>query len=302
MSSASSIFETMVYIYGQVMPASRAGVSALDRGFLYGDCLFETLKTIDRVPIFANEHIERMLDSAGALKYSNVPSPREIRDALAKLIGQCQLGDLYIRIMLSRGRGSTNPRLKGTYRPVLVIIARDLKPYPAQWYQEGIRVALAPWRRSKSCPISRHKTCNYLDNILAQDAVSPAADEALFLNTDGEVAECASSNIFCVTGNRLTTPDLRANLLPGIIRRKLLDLGPQLGLETEEKIVLPLDVFAADEVFVTNSLMGIMPVRLIEGHQPRRVKEGTGWPQTLKLIEALHQQEMSEVARAAKGG
>jgi aminodeoxychorismate lyase len=294
--SSASISDQLVWAYGTVLPAHRAGVTVLDRAYLYGDAVFETLKTIDHAPVFADQHIARLLASARELRFANVPKPEEIRAPLDELVARSPQHEQYLRIALSRGRGTPSPRLRGTFRPILVIFSRPLKRYPDELYQSGMRVAFAPWRRSKSSPMHRHKTCNYLESILAQDAVRPGAHEALFLNCDGEVAECAASNIFHVSGGTLVTPEVRANLLPGIVRANVLALAPSLGLKVQEKTVLPLDLFSADEIFLTNSLMGVMPVQSVEGHKPTCLQTGEGWPQTLRIAEAFGRLERESAA------
>lgn len=283
--------KSVVFAHGKVMPANQAGISVMDRGFLYGDGLFETMRALNSIPIFCDDHLARLMESAEALKFTNMPDLMSIKMDLRSVLRESDSPDAYIRLNLTRGMGALGPRLQGNYRPTLIILVRPFTSYPDTLYHSGIQVAFVSWRRSKSCPIWRYKTNNYLPNILAHESIEKGAHEALFLNDDGEVTECTTSNIFCVRGDRLITPHLKANLLPGITRKKVLELAPSCGLTVEEGILNPLDLFSADEVFVTNSLMGIMPVREIQGRQPKNVKEGKGWMRTLLLTARYKQIE-----------
>jgi len=273
-----------VSVNGRLLPADAPAVGVSDRGLLYGDGLFETLRAYDAAPFLLEEHLERLSASAAELRICDSLEAEAIGRDVAELLRANGLRDAYIRITLTRGAHTGRLELEPAARPTVCIVARPLRPLPPRLYDEGMTAIIASVRQNADSPLPRHKTLNYLANLVARtEAREQGADEAILLNTRGEVAEAASSNLFLLSGGRLITPSLEANILPGITRRVVLRLAEAAGCATEERTVGPDELGRADEVFLTNSIVGIVPVRAIDG---RPVGSGAPGPTTRKLHAA----------------
>ncbi len=251
-------------------------VSTLDRGFLYGDGLFETLRAYTRKPFRLEDHVVRLSNSS---KYFDIPfryPSQEIRQIIKQLLLRNSLQDAYIRMTLSRGAGAHGLIPTGTCSPTFVIHTKPLVAYPASLYKTGVSLNTSPIQRSITCPISTHKTLNYLTNyLIKKEAAKKGFHDAILLNTDNHVAECAVSNIFLVERGTVITPSLKANILPGITRKIILELCKENGIHASEELFGLERVLAADEVFLTNSLMEVMPVSQIDGKPIGRLVPGT---------------------------
>ncbi len=247
---------------GKLVDEKRAVVSTLDRGLLYGDGLFETMRAYGGRVFRLGEHLARLARSAKALRIPFALDP----GAVEKLLRVNRLADAYVRITLTRGLHAGGIRLDAGARPTLVIHAREYPGYPKTLYKTGMKVAFADAVRATRSVVGRHKTLNYLENLLARDAASRAkCYEALFLDEKGFVAECAASNIFFVRKGVLCTPSAAMNILPGITRGVVLSLARAAGIRVREGRWRLRDVQRADEAFLTNSLMEVMPVRQVAG-------------------------------------
>ncbi len=257
----------MVYLNGEFVERERATVSAFDRGFLYGDGLFETVRAVGGVPFMLAEHLARMAGSADALGIA-MPDTGAVAAAIGRLIELNALTDAYVRITLSRGEHTGALAPDEPPEPTLLIEARKLHPYPAEMYERGANVVVAESVRHSGSAVSRHKTTSYVACILARrEAKERGADEAILLDRDGHVAEGATSNVFCVRDGRLLTPPLDLNILPGVTRATVIKLAGEVGIEVEEARFDAAALASADEVFLTNSLMGVMPVGSVGGEQ-----------------------------------
>ncbi len=251
---------------GKIMEETEGCLSALDRGFLYGDGLFETIRAYNKKPFRLEDHITRLLNSAQHFEIPFHYTPREIGQIIEQLLTQNNLPNAYIRMTLSRGCGANGLVPTGGYRSSFVIHTKPLIAYPAPLYKTGVSLITSHIQRSATCPISSHKTLNYLTNyLIKKEAVEKGVHDALVLNTDNYVAECAVSNIFLVERATVITPSLKANILPGITRKVILELCKENGIHASEELFSLKRVLAADEVFLTNSLMEVMPVSRIDG-------------------------------------
>ena len=256
--------EPWAYLNGEFLPLSQAHISALDRGFLLGDGLFETLRSYRGEPFLLGRHARRLRASARALNIAGSPRLPKLRKVVKELLVRSGPQDAYIRITLSRGVGS-ELGLVETRSPTLFVFVRPLTPYPREWYRGGIKVVVSNIRRSAGSPIWGFKVLSYLESLWArEEARKRGAQEAIFLNTSGYLAEGATSNIFFVQGGELLTPALRANILPGVTREVILEICRDQGVPCQEGLFTLEDLERADEVFLTNSLMGVMPVGKVE--------------------------------------
>ncbi|HPD14333.1 MAG TPA: aminotransferase class IV [Planctomycetota bacterium] len=270
-----SISPSYVYVNGEYLRADAPAVGASDRGLLYGDGLFETLRAYDGVPFLLDEHLARLNASATVLRLGNGVDPAAIRIAVTELLHRNCLQDAYLRITLTRGAHTGQLDLAPPSRPTLTIVARPHHPLPPSRYDPGSTAIIASIRQNADSPLPRHKTLNYLANLWARaEARERGADDAILLNTRGEVAEATSSNLFLVASGTIVTPSLEANILPGITRAVVLALARRAGYNVSERVVRPDELCAADELFLTNSVGELVPIRAIEGRSVGQGRPG----------------------------
>jgi branched-chain amino acid aminotransferase len=279
----------VVYVNGQIVPEERATVSVFDHGFLYGEGVYETLRTYDRRPFLLDRHLARLRQSARMMAL-DVPCPD---DALSRAIDETiaahpGLDEAYIRILLTRGVGELSYSLSACASPTLIIIVKPLPPVPDRVFTEGIRLALVGVRRNHPDALNPLiKSNNLLNNALAmQEAYRRGADEALMLNLAGDLAECSQSNVFLVSGGAAATPPISAGLLPGVTRAFVLEIARAAGITAEERRLTPTDLAAADEVFITGTTREITPVVMVDD---RTVGDGTPGPVTTRLLAAFRE-------------
>ena len=254
-----------IFLNDNIIPDTDGSVSTEDRGFLYGDGIYETLRSYNGNPFKLSEHLERMRYSAKQLRISFEYTNAEIDKWINELIEKNRCQDAYIRITLSRGAGGGRLQMDDNIGPTTMIQVKALTPYDRNLYDEGMSLVVSDYRRSTSCPISRHKSTNLLKSIfLKEEANKKAAHETIILNTDGHVAECVVSNIFMVSSESIVTPSLDTNILPGITRKTVLDICRDSSIPVSEECFEIDRLVNSDEVFITNSLMEIMPVSKID--------------------------------------
>lgn len=252
-----------IFLNGKIISETEGYISSKDRGFLYGDGIFETLRSYNGRPFKLTEHLERLHSSSEGLKIPLKYTIEELSKSVKELLETNNIPDAYIRITLSRGTGNNGLAINGNSNPTLLIQARPFKPYKRELYEKGMALIISKARRSTSCPISCHKTANLLTGILLKEETKEkSANEAIVLNTDGHVAECIVSNIFIAYNKNVITPSLGTNILPGITRRTVLDICKDSGIFAGEESFRIETLMNADEVLLTNSLMEIMPVKL----------------------------------------
>ncbi|MBI5125148.1 MAG: aminodeoxychorismate lyase [Planctomycetes bacterium] len=279
-----------VFFNGDMVLEEEALVSVRDRGFLYGDGVFETLRSYNGRPFLIEDHLQRLASSAQVLGIPLRYGLEGLRSAVENLLRLNRLTDALIRVTLSRGEsphyGLQPPE---TPQPTLIIQTHPFRPHPEESYRQGVRLAISAYRRSTTCPLARHKTANFLAGIMARQEAArrwhstQGVQDALFLNTEGQVCEATVSNIFMVESGRVVTPSLQANILPGITRKKVLEICQGEGITASEELFGTERLFQANEVFLTNSLMEIMPVSCIED---KRVSKTIPGKITNRLMEA----------------
>src|SRR3989338_5726022 len=266
----------LIFLNDKIVKDTEGLLSTLDRGFLYGDGLFETLRAYEKKPFRLEDHVTRISNSA---HYFDIPfryTSHQIQQIIEQLLAENNLNDAYIRMTLSRGLGVNGLIPKGTCTPTFVVHTKPLAAYPASLYKTGVSLIISHIRRSTTCPISCHKTLNFLTNyLIKREASEKGAHDALILNTDNYIAECAVSNIFVVEKSIVITPSSKANILPGITRKITLELCKEKGIHASEELFGLERVFGASEVFITNALMEIMPVLKIEEHAIGKLVPGT---------------------------
>lgn len=255
-----------IFLNNRIIAETKGHLRTLDRGFLYGDGLFETLRTYHKKPFRLEDHIARLLNSAQYLEIPFRYTPQQIYQVIEQLLTENNLTDAYIRMTLSRGSGVNGLIPTGRENSTFVIHAKPLPLYAVSLYETGTSLFTSHRKRSTTCPVSRHKTLNFLTNyLIKKEAIENGAHDALILNTDNHITECAVSNIFIVEGNAIITPPVNANILPGITRKIILELSKKSNIYTAEELFGLDRIFHADEVFITNSLMEIMPISKVDG-------------------------------------
>jgi len=275
--------EEYVYLNGHFVPKGEATISVFDRGFLYGDGLFETMRVYSRRVFMLDDHLFRLFDSIDQLKIPVKMQKHDLKSAIERLIELNNLFDAYVRLTVSRGIHTGTLTLDGNYEPTIVITAKELSPYPQEYYAGGTKVVIGSIRQNSFSPLSHHKSLNYLDNILAkEEAREKGVFEAILLNTEGYVSEGTVSNVFMVESGRVFTPSLMSHLLPGVTRKAVLEMIPQLNLKVVERMISMEEFIASDEVFLTNSIMEIMPVVEVDGE---KIGGGKPGPVSRKVAE-----------------
>jgi len=275
------------YVNGKVLPVGEATVSVLDRSFLYGDGCFDTAVAREGKIFKLDTHIDRLFRSLRALRIDLPLSKAAVRAAAMDLLRRNGMRDGFIRIVVSRGTcryASVDPRATAG-DPTVVMLTRGIDPSTTYGGPSGsaggIRAIIASVRKTPSASLeARAKSNNYLNSILARlEATTAGVDEAILLDLDGNITEGSGDNIFCVAGNRLRTPPT-LNTLEGVTRETILALAPRAGLSAEVCALTPYDLYVGDEVFLTSTVIGVMPVVELDG---RRIGEGRPGPVAARI-------------------
>jgi branched-chain amino acid aminotransferase len=249
-----------IFLNDKVVDSSEAKVSANDSGFLYGMGLFETMRSNNGKVFALDDHLDRLFNSAKQLGLGNTYTKEYIKDAIDKTLKANELDEARLRLTLSAGPMS-NDKPEAT----LLITAMKFVPYPKEFYQKGVAVVLTDCRQNSQSPLSGHKTTNYFSRLLAlNEARSKKAAEALWFTTDNYLAEGCVSNVFIVKDGVVLTPGLETPVLPGIMRKTVIKAAKDEKIKVEEKKLVISDLLAADEVFLTNVVMGVLPIISVE--------------------------------------
>jgi branched-chain amino acid aminotransferase len=275
-----------VYVNGTITPAEDAVIPVYDHGFLYGEGVYETVRTYNKVPFLLERHNRRLRASARRLDL-DVPFDDA---ALAGWIEETmaaagELREAYIRILLTRGIGELTYDLEATPAPSLVIIVKPLEEPPSRAATEGIRLSLVPILRNHPDSVDPViKSNNLLNNAMAMQAANrQAGEEALMCNYRGELSECSQSNFFLVRDGIVLTPGSEAGLLEGITRAFIFEIGRDEGLDVREATLFPEDLDRAQEAFITSTTRELSPVVRIDD---RTIGSGKPGPVTLQLLTA----------------
>ncbi len=248
-----------VCLNGVVMPAGEAAVSVFDAGFMQGIGFFTTLKARRGRPLWVERHIERVRRSIDAFGWTQPLDPERLADDVRRLLAHSQLVDARMRVTVTCGSLHAAPQTTPTL--TTLVTAQPEQPYPAELYSNGCTAHVSTCRQGPGDPLAGHKTTSYYARLASLRAAhAQGAFEALWLTNDGNVAEGAISNIFAVHDGVLCTPPLGTPILPGIARANVIALAPTLGLHVREEESSLDELMSADEVFITNCMMDVMPV------------------------------------------
>jgi branched-chain amino acid aminotransferase len=276
-----------VNVNGRITPECEAVISVFDHGFLYGEGIYETMRTYHQRPFLFDRHMRRLRRSAGmidlGLPFSDEELERQIRSTqdAAKLDGEA-----YIRVLVTRGIGELTYDLKATPNPSIVIIVKPQIDPPAEVYDKGVRVVIVDIVRNHPSTVNPMiKSNNLMNSALAmQQALRSNAFEGVMRNYKGELTECTTANLFIVKNGIALTPPLEAGLLPGITREFLFDVGKHAGVEVADKVLDDEDLFRADEAFLTSTTRELVPIVTVND---RTIGNGRPGPVTWKLLNAF---------------
>jgi branched-chain amino acid aminotransferase len=275
-----------VYVNGRITTKEDAKVSVYDHGYLYGDGVFEGIRVYGGRVFKLEEHLDRLYESARHILLE-IPLPRAaMRDAVVETVRASGLRDAYIRPVVSRGPGDLGIDPRKCPRPTVIIIVDEIRLYPQEAYERGLRMVTAAVRRPAVDALNgRIKSLNYLNNILARiEANQAGVEEALMLSADGYVCECSADNVFLVAAGRIWTPPAHLGLLRGITRDMVLQLAREHEIIAEERVFTLHDVYVADECFLTGTGAEVAPVVEVDG---RRIGDGRPGAITARLNAAF---------------
>jgi branched-chain amino acid aminotransferase len=277
-----------VYVNGKIVPAKEAVVSVFDHGFLYGDGVYETMKVYDGIVFMLDEHLQRLYRSASLIGLSIPSGTDHLKIALYETLMANAFRNAYVRVTVSRGQGKIGLDPDFCPVPTVVIIIQDFQEYPAAYYKNGIRLIISETRRNLKEAINPQiKSLNFLNNILAKiEAKKKNAYEAVMLNSEGKLTEGTISNIAFYKNNTLCSPSIACGILDGITRGIVLDLARREGLIVKEGRFTKKDIYSAEEVFITNTTMEVMPVSKVDD-QPYPVGK------IARLLRKLYRQEIN---------
>jgi branched-chain amino acid aminotransferase len=257
-----------VYVNGTIRPAAEAVVPVYDHGFLYGEGVYETIRTYNRVPFLYDRHLARLRASSERIRLDVPFTDGELADAIDRTVDAAgEMREAYIRILLTRGVGELNYDPRSTPTPTTVIIVKPLEEPPARVFEQGINICQVEIRRNHPATVNPLiKANNLLNNALAmQEANRRGGEEGLMCNYRGELSECSQANFFMVRGGVVLTPPSEAGLLEGITRAYLFDVGKDVGIDVREHVLYPADLATADEAFITSTTRELSPVTSIDG-------------------------------------
>lgn len=281
-----------VWMDGELVAYREANVSVFDHGLLYGDGVFEGIRSYGGRIFERIAHLKRLYASAKAIRleipYDIASLSRALDETLEANNLLDEQHDAYIRVVVTRGVGALGLSPDKSSRPGVFIIAADLEVYPEEVYAKGITAMISSVTRNSSnaCPPGI-KSLNYMNNILAKlEALQAGVDEAILLNAQGMVAEASVENIFIVLDGQLQTPPTSAGILDGITRKTLIRLARERGYEVAEKNLVRVDLYSANEVFLCGTGAEVIPVRDIDG---REIGDGQPGPITRELTAAYRE-------------
>ncbi|MGB8227312.1 MAG: aminotransferase class IV [Sedimentisphaerales bacterium] len=281
-----------VFLNNQIIESSAAHINCADGGFLYGAGLFETMRASNGVVFALDDHLDRLFSSAEKLKINIRGDKKFTADAVYETLNANELKEARIRLTVTSG-----PISAESPEPTLLITAVNFEPYPKSYYDKGILVILNSYRQNPADVLAGYKTTSYFSRIAAlASAHQKRAAEALWFTIDGLLAEGCVSNVFIVKDSVLYTPSLKIGILPGIARKTVLNLTVKNSIKAEEKELTIDDLLGADEVFITNVVMQVLPVIGIEAHNVGNAKPGA----VTKKIAALYTEFFNQYCSGSK--
>ena len=286
--------EVSVYLNGKFVPRAEAKVSVFDRGYLYGDGVFEGIRAYNGRIFRLDQHIERLYRGAKAISLKVPLTPEEFKDIMIETVRRNNLRDCYVRAIVSRGEGDLGLDPRNCHDPAtVVVIASSIALYPEEAYEHGLEVITCTTQRNLLAALNPQiKSLNYLNNILAKiEVVRAGAHEGLMLNHLGYIAEGTGDNVFVWRGGELITPPTHAGILEGITRQVVLELAQEMELPVRENMLTLFEVYSADECFLTGTAAEVVPVSSVDG---RVIGDGKPGPITKRLMARFREVTVTE--------
>jgi len=273
-----------IYLDGNLVPEEAATVSVFDHGLLYGDGIFEGIRLYSGRVFKLEEHISRLYDSARAILLDIPLSPEAMAEAVLTTIRANSLSEGYVRLIVTRGKGSLGLSPKSCPKACVIVIAADIALYDQDKYETGLKLITCPTRRPTPASLSPMiKSLNYLNNVMGKiEAQASGADEGLMLNEQGYVAECTGDNIFVIKDGKAFTPPVSAGMLRGITRDTAIEILKELDIPLSEENLTRYDIFTADECFLTGTAAEV--IAAVELDQ-RTIGDGKPGPLTQRCVE-----------------
>jgi branched-chain amino acid aminotransferase len=273
-----------VSINGEIFNGADAKISVFDRGFLYGDSVYEATRTFNQKPFRLSSHLERLFESAQKLDFTPELTRAGIEESIEKLIQHSQFKNALIRLILTRGTNrdlGLDPSL--SLGQNLIIFTKEIKENPASWLSEGVEMIF--YKKTHHMKGSLPKTGDYRENLMANKAaLAKNAYDAIMVSPEGHVTECTTANIWVIFQNQLITPPLGDGVLEGLTRKALFEMmtNRTLGLTLVEKSLTEGDILSAEECFMTSTTRNLLPITSVDG---KKIGLGVPGPKTLALLK-----------------
>ena len=263
-------------------------MTVFDHGLLYGDGVFEGIRSYGGLVFKLKEHLDRLFESAKAIELRIPMTKKELTEAVVRTLKENNLRDAYIRLVVTRGTGDLGLDPRKCKSPTVFIITDKIVLYPKEYYDKGLEIVIVNTRRNiKEALNPQIKSLNYLNNILAKiEAIKANVEESIMLSSDGYVAECTGDNIFIVKKGALMTPPASVGALKGVTRLAVMGLAGEENVPVKEKMMKPKDLYSADECFLTGTAAEIIPVTKIDG---KTIGEGKPGRITSQLLTAFRE-------------
>lgn len=277
----------IVSINGEIQDPKDAKISVMDRGFLFGDSIYETLITFNKKIFRLDKHLQRLKNSARLLNMGITVSEEDIIHYIQTTVDASSAKNLKVRLVITRGTGMLSLDPTGDYQNNVVVIAIPRAENPPEWYSEGVKVIIADVMRTSPKSVDPNaKSGNYLNNVMAyRQAREAGAFEAIMLNQKGLVTEATTSNVWIIKDKKIMTPPIEEGLLQGITRTTLLEVAKSKGYDVSEQPLAPEDIQFADEMFLTSTSRFIVPVVEVDA---KKIGSGKPGKLTLELLELFY--------------
>lgn len=278
-----------VFINGKFIAKDKAKISVFDHGLLYGDGVFEGIRSYKSLVFKLKEHIDRLYESAHTIMLDIPMSKAQMIQAVINTLKANKLKDAYIRVIVTRGVGDLGLDPRKCRKASIIIITDNIVLYPKELYQKGLEIITVPTVRNLSSAVDPQiKSLNYLNNIMAKiEAINSGYQEAIMLNSMGFVAECTGDNIFLIKDKQLYTPPQSMGTLRGITRDAVIAVAKAAKIKTQESVLTRHEVFNADELFLTGTAAEVIPVVKVDGRNIGNGKPGKITRQLLKEFNKI---------------
>ena len=277
-----------VNVNGRITDGRDATISVFDHGFLYGEGVYETIRTYQGRPFLFDRHMRRMRNSARLMALELPFTDSGLADSIAETMAAASLGgaEAYIRVLVTRGVGDLTYDPAATPTPSVVIIVKPLVDPPHEVFEHGVRVVIVDIVRNHPASVNPMIKSNNLMNsaLAAQEAIRRGAFEGIMRNYRGELTECTTANLFVVRQGAAVTPPLESGLLPGLTREYLFEVAAEIGVPVREAVLVDKDLFSADEAFLTSTTRELVPIVAVDD---RAIGSGRPGPITQALLEAF---------------